>query len=325
MKILTILIFSGDRFHVNGLLKDITKINQKNLDIRLVDWTENKEILKKKKKIYSYYQKKLNNFKIFYQKGSYEFKYSKFITKFKSKYILLISDDDRLCSNNFPKIFKYLRFDFSGITMSFNNFENYKDLKKKYYDGDGSVREFNIYKDINRIGFISCQIIKTNLIQKIYKKEKNNLLITQFPQNFIILRIIREFQKWKVLNLNCIFNRVGNLELYSKNPKKYLDRLKSEYRGYLTPIKNNFKHLKKNEIKEIYKIIFFKNIISWLFLSIKYCGKINTFKDIKEVRKIIDEPYIIKFTLIIFYISPIFFLNFIRIIRKNFNKVINNK
>ena len=113
MKILTILIFSGDRFHVNGLLKDITKINQKNLDIRLVDWTENKEILKKKKKIYSYYQKKLNNFKIFYQKGSYEFKYSKFITKFKSKYILLISDDDRLCSNNFPKIFKYLKFYFS--------------------------------------------------------------------------------------------------------------------------------------------------------------------------------------------------------------------
>jgi hypothetical protein len=85
MKILTILIFSGDRFHVNGLLKDITRINQKNLDIRLVDWTENKEILKKKKKIYTYYQKKLNNFKIFYQKGSYEFKYSKFITKFKSK------------------------------------------------------------------------------------------------------------------------------------------------------------------------------------------------------------------------------------------------
>ena len=241
MKILTVLIFSGDRLHVNGLLKDITRINNKNLNIRLVDWTEN------------------------------------------------------------------------------------NDLKKKYYDGHNSIRGFDIYKDINRIGFISCQIIKTNLIQKIYKKEKSNLLITQFPQNFIILRIIREFQKWKVLNLNCIFNRVGNLELYSKNPKKYLDRLKSEYRGYLTPIKNNFKHLKKNEIKEIYKIIFFKNIISWLFLSIKYCGKTNTFNDIKQVRKIIDEPYIIKFTLIIFYIYPIFFLNFIRIIRKNFNKVINNK
>jgi hypothetical protein len=50
MKILTILIFSGDRFNIKGLLKDITKINQKNLDIRLVDWTEDKEKLKKKKK-----------------------------------------------------------------------------------------------------------------------------------------------------------------------------------------------------------------------------------------------------------------------------------
>ncbi len=50
MKILTILIFSGDRISIKGLLNDITKINQKNLNIRLIDWGENKKILKKKEK-----------------------------------------------------------------------------------------------------------------------------------------------------------------------------------------------------------------------------------------------------------------------------------
>lgn len=63
MKILTILIFSGDRFSVEALLSDITKINQSNFLIRLIDWGEDKKILKKKKKIYSYFQKKTQKFK----------------------------------------------------------------------------------------------------------------------------------------------------------------------------------------------------------------------------------------------------------------------
>ena len=48
MKILTILIFSGDRVSVNELLSDIAKINQSNLNIRLVDWGKDKKILKRK-------------------------------------------------------------------------------------------------------------------------------------------------------------------------------------------------------------------------------------------------------------------------------------
>ena len=323
MKILTILIFSGERHYINDLLYDISKIDQKCLNIRLVDWTNNKKILKKKKKIYTQFKKKIKSLRIYYQKGSYEYKYLNFINKFKSKYTLLVSDDDRLCLNNFPKILKYLKFNYSGITLSFRNFKKNEDLKEDYIQKTYYVRKFNIYKDINRLGFVSCQIIKTDLINKIFIKEKKNLLITQFPQNFIILRIINEFQKWKVTNLNCIFNRVGNLEFYQKNNQKYIDRLKSEYLGYLIPIKINFGYLNKNKLNKIYKIIFFKNIISWLFLSIKYCGKRKTFTNIKKLRKIIDEPYLIKLILIIFYISPIFFLDFIRVIRNFFLKKTN--
>ena len=49
MKLLTILIFSGDRLNIKDLLNDITKLNQKNLNVRVVEWSENKDILKQKK------------------------------------------------------------------------------------------------------------------------------------------------------------------------------------------------------------------------------------------------------------------------------------
>jgi hypothetical protein len=315
MKILTILIFSGDRVSINELLNDISKINQSNLNIRLIDWGENKKILKKKKKIYSHFQKKLKNFKIYYQKGNWEVRYLRYMKKFNSKYTLLIGDDDRLNINTFPKIFKYLNFDFSGITLSFNNYQNNKDLKKKELGSSDLIRPFNIYNDINEIGFVSCQIIKTDLINQISAGKEKNLLRTDFIQNFIILKIIKKFKKWKVTSLKCIYRRMGDLDTFHK-PEQYLGRLKSEYSGYLIPLKKNFKHLKSSKIKKIYKTIFFKNIISWLFLAIVNCGKKKTFENINEMRKIIDEPYIVKMTLIIFYICPIFLLNFLRILRR---------
>ena len=78
---------------------------------------------------------KLKNFKIYYQKGNWEIRYLKYMKKFNSKYTLLIGDDDRLNINNFSKIFKYLNYDFSGITLSFNNYQNNDEsikYKKKY-------------------------------------------------------------------------------------------------------------------------------------------------------------------------------------------------
>ena len=78
----------------------------------------------------------------------------------------------------------------------------------------------------------------------------------------------------------------------------------------------NYSNLNKNEINKIYIKIFFKNIISWLFLSLKFCGKKITFENIKEVRNIIKEPYLIKLVLIFMYICPIFLLNFLKILRR---------
>ena len=129
MKPLTILIFSGDRFNIDDLLTDIIKLNQSNLNVRVVEWSEDKKILKIKRKIYNSF--KIKNFKVYFQKGNWEYKYSKFINKFKSKYILLLGDDDRINVSNFKKIYKYLNQNYSGITISFSNFKTKKGFKEK--------------------------------------------------------------------------------------------------------------------------------------------------------------------------------------------------
>lgn len=325
MKLLTIIIYSGNRLYISGLLEDISKINQKHLNVRIIDWTESKTILKEKKKIYLKFQKKIKNYKVYFQKGSPKDKDKErknFINKFKSKYILIIGDDDRICLKNFHKVFKFLKFDYSGITLSFNNFKKDEDLnkynlKKKII----SIEDFNILRDINRIGFQSCQLIKTKFINKIFNEEKKNFSLTNFPMNFIIFRIIKEFGNWKILNLKCIFNRL-NLDFYLHH-EQYLDRLKSEYMGYFIPVKENFKNLGEYELNKIYKVIFFKNIISWLFLAIKHCGKKKTYNKIKNSRKIINEPLIVKLVLIIIYVCPIFLLEILRLFRKIFKIIIN--
>ena len=209
MKLLTIIIFSGNRLYISGLLQDISNINQKHLNVRIIDWAESETILKEKKKVYLKFKKKIKNYKVYFQKNSPEHndkERKEIINKFKSKYILIIGDDDRICTKNFDKLFKFLKLNYSGITLSFNNFKDNEDLNKYYLQKKNiSIKDFNILRDANRMGFQSCQLIKTDLINKIFNKEKKNLLLTKFPMNFIIFRIIKEFGNWKMLNLKCIF------------------------------------------------------------------------------------------------------------------------
>ena len=214
--------------------------------------------------------------------------------------------------------------DYSGITVSFNNFKKDEDLNKYYLKNKTiSIDDFNILRDVNRMGFQSCQLIKTDLINKIFNEEKKNFSLSKFPMNFIIFRIIKEFSNWKITNLECIFNRL-NLDFYLKH-EQYLDRLYSEYIGYFIPIKKNFRNLGECELKKIYKVIFFENIISWLFLAIKYCGKKETYNKIKNSRKIINEPLMVKLVMNFIYVCPIFLLEILRLFRKIFKIIINPK
>ena len=320
MKILTILVFSGDRFNVKDLLNDIAKLDISKIKVAVVEWSENKDILFKKKKIYRSFRKKIKDFKVYFQRGNWEYKYSKFIYKFNSKYILVIGDDDRINIKNFNKIFKHLNSDFSGITTSFTNFKEEKDLKFKNNLSVNQIKPFNLSTDLNKIGFTSCQIINVKYLSKILKKEKKYLLKTKFPQNFLILKLISKYKNWKISDLNCIYNRLGKFDDKWIN-ENLITRLKSEYLGYLIPLKRYFPYLDKKNINKIYIHIFFKNIISWLFLSLKYFGKRKTYKSIQNERKIYKEPLLLKITLILIYFSPIFFLNILRILRSIYRKI----
>ena len=317
MKLLTIIIFSGDRFIVKKLLNDLVEINNSQMDVVIIEWSEKQDVLKRKKILYSYYKNKIKNFKIIYQFGNWEYKYAKFINKFNSKYVLVIGDDDRLKKKNFSKIFKYLNFDYSGITTLYENISNIKKINNNK-SLSKLVRPFNISSDIIDIGFTSCQIIKTDLIKKIFKKiKKKDLLMTGYPQNFIILKIIKHFNNWKILNLMCIKKSPADIKLYKKSDL-LKNRLKDEYRGYLMPVKQNFSHYPKKKLNSIYSEIFFNNIISWLYICIKLYGKKQTFSSIKNIRNIINEPLKIKLTLLLIYFLPLSFLEFIKLLRKKY-------
>ena len=51
MKILTILVFSGDRFNVKDLLNDISKLDISKIKVAVVEWSENRDILFEKENI----------------------------------------------------------------------------------------------------------------------------------------------------------------------------------------------------------------------------------------------------------------------------------
>ena len=315
MKLLTIIIFSGDRFAIKKLLDDLVEISNNQMGIVVIEWSEKPDILKRKKILYKNYKNKIKNFKTIYQFGNWEYKYTKFINKFNSKYVLVIGDDDRIKKNNFSKIFKYLHFDYSGITTLYENISNTKKNNKSKFQSD-IIRPFQISNDIIDIGFTSCQIIKTDLIRKIFKKiKKKDLLSTGYPQNFIILKIIKHFNNWKILNLKCIKKNPADIKLYKKSDL-LVNRLKDEYLGYLKPLKQNFSNYPKKKLNSIYSKVFFRNIISWLYICIKLYGKEQTFNSIKEIRNIIYEPFKIKLTLLLIYYLPLPLLEFIKWLRK---------
>ena len=327
MKNLTILIFSGPRFGIKNLLSDIAKLDQSNMDIAVVEWAEDQKILNEKEKIYFSFKKKINNLKIYYQKGkTYQAKYEKFINNFNTKYIWNIGDDDRVNIISFAKIIKYLNFNFSGITLSSKNLNNKNEPQHKDHKYSDTIRLFDIHDDLHQIGYISTQIIKTDLIKQVFQEERKNFRISWYPHNFIILKIIKKFGNWHISNLKSIESNVGNMEkegsifTFANDDEKFLLRLESEYVGYLTPLANNYSNLSRGKINNIYIKLFFRNIISWLFLSLKYHGKKKTFERIKEIRNIIKEPFTVKISLFLFNIFPIFLLDFLRILRK---KIIN--
>ena len=70
-----------------------------------------------------------------------------------------------------------------------------------------------------------------NFLNVILKKNEY-LLKTKFPQNFLIMKLIKEYNNWKSFRTDCIFNHLASFD-DSWIKQHLLIRLKSEYLGYL--------------------------------------------------------------------------------------------
>ena len=88
----------------------------------------------------------------------------------------------------------------------------------------------------------------------------------------------------------------------------YLERLDDEFKGYLKPIK---KHI-KNNYSLIFRNIFFKNIMSWIFLNIRLNGKNKTYKVILKNLKFFPLNFILIFILLSIFILPVNFLHLLK-------------
>ena len=110
---------------------------------------------------------------------------------------------------------------------------------------------------MNKIGFTSCQIINVKYLSKILKRKKI-FTKNKVSQNFLILKLISKYKNWKISDLNCIFNRLGKFDDKWINDN-LITRLKSEYLGYLIPLKRYFPYLDKKILIK-YTYIFFLKI-----------------------------------------------------------------
>jgi hypothetical protein len=126
----------------------------------------------------------------------------------------------------------------------------------------------------------------------------------------------KKFNDWNKIENKIVYFRYGNLTSY-KDKNKILTRLDNEFRGYLDPLKRIYK-------KEVYKIlynkIFFKNIVSWILLSIEQHGKTQTLKIIEKNRDIIPVTFSTLLVKKLIFLIPIKILILIKKIKRIINK-----
>lgn len=299
--ILTIIIFTNSRYkYLVPLLNDIIQSNIK-INIKVIDYGNNN-----KNKILFFLKNK--NIKFIFNKKKLTFaeRYYEYIKKVKTKYVWFIGDDDRIETAYLKLLVNFLKLkNKSGFALNLNSFEKDKKIKKNInIKKKIEYREYNLFKQINNLGTLGTQIINVNYFRKIDKSLNKKILLKYgYPQVYIALKLISVAKDWKFIKNKILFYRYGNFRINNKNLK---DRLHMEYNGYFAAAKEIFS-INSKIYKKIYRIIFFKNIFSWLILSIENCGKMKTRMLINNYRMLIPNCWWINFILYLIFITPVKF------------------
>jgi IS1 family transposase len=294
---LTIIIFTNSNYdYLFRLLKDIWN---EEINIWIVDYGKNPN------KIKINFLKKKNVKLIFDNKElSFENRYYKYIKLAKTKYVWFVGDDDRLKKKHLSNLIKFInKKKNSGYTLSYEVFENdnqiNNNLKIKKSTKEIESRNLKVLDDIHNLGMLSAQIINVNCFKKIEKTLNKKILLRYgYPHVYIILKIIKKFDDWQKIMNTIVYYRLSKKKILSKN---ILKRLDIEFKGYLLPIKEIYNN---RLYKKLFKKIFIKNIISWIFFSIQNAGKKRTFEIINNNNKISPNSITIFFIKVTIFLLP---------------------
>ena len=307
---LTIIIFSSGRHnYLTPLLHDIVQSNIK-IKIQVVNFG-----IKNEKKIKPFLKNKNIQFKIDKNHETFSERFFNYIKKIKTRYVWFIGDDDRIETKYLKPLINFLKLkNNSGFALNYGSFhKNEKIIKNNKILKSIKFQPYDLLKNINNLGTIGTQIINVNSFKKISKSLNNKILLSYgYPQVYLALKLITKFKDWKFIENKILFYRYGNFEINKKNLEV---RLYMELNGYFAAAKEIF-GINSAVYKKIFRIIFFKNIFSWLILSIENVGKKKTQIIIDNNRILIPNSWWINFTLYLTLKTPDRFWRIIKNLRK---------
>jgi len=307
---LTIIIFSSGRHnYLTPLLHDIVQSNIK-IKIQVVNYGKINI-----KKIKPFLKNKNIQFKIDKNHETFSERFFNYIKKIKTRYVWFIGDDDRIETKYLKPLINFLKLkNNSGFALNYGSFhKNEKIIKNNKILKSIKFQPYDLLKNINNLGTIGTQIINVNSFKKISKSLNNKILLSYgYPQVYLALKLITKFKDWKFIENKILFYRYGNFEINKKNLEV---RLYMELNGYFAAAKEIF-GINSAVYKKIFRIIFFKNIFSWLILSIENVGKKKTQIIIDNNRILIPNSWWINFTLYLTLKTPHRFWRIIKNLRK---------
>ena len=323
-KTISICIPTYNRFsNLKETLTNVTKLSLSQYFVKEILIIDNNQNLKGKEVVEKFL---LKNKKIRYIKNEQnigpENNFRKCIEQAKGDYVWLIADDDLLINGSLDIVSEHLKSDFDCLITNWSIYDNnFKYIiKNSIFDKNLKFvndKNFILKNFSTKISFISSIIFKKNLFS-----DKNILLYDEFVKyqlSFLIFvySIIADERNTILFEKNPLIKQRGDNDPYLR------DYVKNYYNVFSDGL--NFFHKKiielgydKHSIK-ISKINSFNSFIVRDLINRKISK--NNFKfSYENSYKNYNDIFILKFFMILIYITPNFLLSFLKIMKSCFKR-----